>query len=67
VDIVKLRDSCRFALRGVNHLLWPAVCISCRKSICETDNNLCKDCWEQLLSFAEAESECVRFAVGNGG
>ncbi|HUV42051.1 MAG TPA: ComF family protein [Sedimentisphaerales bacterium] len=34
---------------GLNHLLWPAVCINCGKSICETDNNLCQDCWSLLL------------------
>jgi len=38
-----------FTLQSLNQLLWPAVCINCRESICETDNNLCKDCWQQLL------------------
>jgi len=55
VGIVKLKESCRFGLRGVNHLLWPAVCISCGEGVCETDNNLCRDCWEQLLSCAGAD------------
>ena len=31
------------------------MCISCGESICETDNSLCKDCWEQLLSCAGAD------------
>ena len=39
-----------FALQGFNQLLWPAVCINCRQSICETDKNLCRDCWDQLLA-----------------
>ena len=37
------------AWEGLNHLLWPAVCISCRQNISETDNNLCKSCWGGLL------------------
>lgn len=55
MDIVKLKKGCRFGLQGLNHLLWPAVCISCGESICETDNSLCRDCWEQLLSCAGAD------------
>ncbi len=55
MGIVKLKESCRFTLQGVNQLLWPAVCISCGESICETDNNLCRDCWEQMLSCAGAD------------
>jgi len=53
--MVKLKESCRFTLQGVNQLLWPAVCISCGESVCETDNNLCRDCWEQMLSCAGAD------------
>jgi competence protein ComFC len=65
---VKLKESCRFGLRGLNQLLWPAVCISCAESICETDNNLCRDCWEELLSCAEADycRRCGRDASGYG-
>lgn len=48
-----------FALQGLNHLLWPAVCISCGKGICETDKNLCKDCWDQLLTCT-AGDYCIR-------
>lgn len=68
MGIVKLKESCRFGLRGVNHLLWPAVCISCGEGICETDNNLCRDCWEQLLSCAGADycRRCGRDASSYG-
>ena len=55
VDMVKLKESFRFGLRGVNHLFWPAVCISCGEGICEEDKNLCKKCWEEILSCAGAE------------
>lgn len=44
-----------FALQGFNQLLWPAVCINCRQSICETDNNLCRDCWDQLLACSGSD------------
>jgi len=44
-----------FALQSINHLLWPAVCINCREIICETDNNLCKNCWDQLLISTGAD------------
>jgi ComF family protein len=35
---------------GLNHLLWPPVCANCRQDICATDRNLCKRCWDQLLT-----------------
>ena len=38
-----------FTLHGFNQLLWPAVCINCRESISETDNKLCRNCWDKLL------------------
>ncbi len=36
-------------LEGLNHLLWPAVCVNCEADVCESDGGLCKSCWEQLL------------------
>lgn len=44
-----------FALQSINQLLWPAVCINCHEIICETDNNLCKNCWDQLLTSTGAD------------
>ena len=38
-----------FTLQSFNQLLWPAVCINCRISISETDNNLCGNCWDRLV------------------
>ena len=40
----------RSAIEGLNHLLWPAVCNSCSRSIAQTENGLCRDCWNELLS-----------------
>jgi ComF family protein len=42
-------------LQGFNQLLWPVVCVNCRISISETDNNLCRDCWEKLLICTGAD------------
>jgi len=42
-------------LQSLNQLLWPAVCVNCRESICETDKNLCKNCWEELLVCTGAD------------
>lgn len=44
-----------FAIDGLNHLFWPAICVNCRESISETDENLCGNCWDQLLSCAGGE------------
>ena len=52
MDKVKVKRASTFALQSFNQLLWPAVCINCKRSICETDKNLCKDCWGELLGCA---------------
>lgn len=46
-------------MQGLNHLLWPAVCVNCKQSICEIDNSLCKSCWDELL-FCTAGDYCPR-------
>ena len=55
VDTVKLKRNATFALQSLNQLLWPAVCVNCKRSICETDNALCKNCWEELLSCTRGD------------
>jgi len=35
--------------RGLNHLLWPAVCLNCAEHIGPSDNGLCRDCWDALM------------------
>jgi len=59
VDTGKIKRNAVFALQGLNQLLWPAVCANCKKSICETDNALCKNCWDELL-FCTAGDYCRR-------
>lgn len=46
-DVIKQAGT--FTLQSFNQLFWPAVCINCRVSIAEGDNNLCRDCWDKLL------------------
>ncbi|MCU0917211.1 MAG: ComF family protein [Planctomycetes bacterium] len=36
--------------RGLNQLLWPAVCSVCRAAICDTDHHLCPRCWSEFLT-----------------
>lgn len=45
----------KFTLQSINQLLWPAVCINCRRSISETDNHLCKGCWDRLITCTGAD------------
>jgi len=55
VDTTKPKRAFTFALQSLNQLLWPAVCINCGENICETDNNLCQNCWNQLLACTGAD------------
>lgn len=55
VDTMKLKGIAAFGLQSLNQLLWPAVCINCKRSICETDKSLCKNCWDELLGCAGAD------------
>ena len=51
----RAKQTSYFALQSLNQLLWPAVCINCGESICETDEPLCKNCWDQLLACTGAD------------
>ena len=68
----KLKQTCHFALQSLNQLLWPAVCINCKRSICETDANLCKDCWDELLACTGGDycrrcgKDASQFAIVEG-
>jgi ComF family protein len=55
VDTAKLKQNLAFGLQSLNQLFWPAVCVNCKQSICETDKSLCKNCWDQLLSCTGAD------------
>jgi ComF family protein len=72
VDAGKLKESCRFVLQGAHQLIWPAVCINCKESICETDNSLCRDCWGQLFACTGADycprcgRDASRYAILEG-
>jgi len=55
VNTKKPKQALNFTLQSINQLLWPAVCINCGENICETDNNLCKNCWSQLLACTSGD------------
>lgn len=68
----KTKQTATLILQGINHLLWPAVCINCNKKSSETDGSLCKDCWYQLLACTSADycprcgRDVSKYAIVNG-
>lgn len=46
----RVRRMSGLAWQGLNHLLWPAVCSNCGDRILEANENLCRRCWDQLLT-----------------
>jgi competence protein ComFC len=48
VNRAKLKQAATFTWQSLNHLFWPAVCVNCGESICETDKDLCSNCWGEL-------------------
>lgn len=67
-----VRRASAFVLQGMNQLLWPAVCINCGQGICETDNALCRRCWDELLACTGGDycgrcgREASRFGLVDG-
>jgi len=57
---------------GLNQLIWPATCINCGQSICETDKKLCARCWDELLTCTAGDycpmcaCDASRFALIDG-
>jgi competence protein ComFC len=72
VNTTKLKQTGVFVLQSLNHLFWPAVCISCGDSICDADKGLCQNCWDELSFYAGDEycprcgKEASRYALVNG-
>ena len=72
VDRAKLKQGVSFVLGGLNQLLWPAVCINCHENIGEDDNNLCRNCWGELLECTGGDycprcgRDASRFAIVAG-
>lgn len=58
VYTTKPKKAFTFALQSLNQLFWPAVCINCGESICETDKDLCQNCWHQLLACTGGDYCC---------
>lgn len=62
------RQIANFTLHSIIQLFWPAVCISCRKSVSESEKNLCQDCWDELIVCTGSDycTRCGRDASGAG-
>jgi competence protein ComFC len=52
---LSIKQTGRLLIQSINQLLWPVTCSNCRKNISETDNGLCKNCWNQLISCTGAD------------
>ena len=50
-----IKQAGRLLIQSINQLFWPAACINCRENISETDNGLCNNCWNQLISCTGAD------------
>lgn len=55
MDAGKVKRTAVFGFQSLNQLFWPAVCVICRESICESDRSLCKDCWSELQGCTGAD------------
>lgn len=53
--MTKTKQAFSFVLQSLNQLLWPAVCLNCSECICETDNDLCQQCWAQLMACTSGD------------
>jgi len=42
-------------LQSFNRLLWPARCLNCDLHTCEENDELCRDCWQQLQEICHSE------------
>ncbi len=49
MSISKLKQMSAIVLQGLNHLCWPSFCVTCGKSICESKDSLCTNCFNELL------------------
>jgi competence protein ComFC len=59
VNTTKFKQTGSLVLQGLNHLFWPAACVSCGESICDTDKSLCQKCWYEL-QFCIGNDYCPR-------
>jgi competence protein ComFC len=58
-SLFMIKQISNFTLHSIIQLFWPAVCINCNKSICETEKSLCRDCWNQLI-ICTGSDYCTR-------
>jgi len=51
----RIGHASHLAWQGLNHLLWPAICVNCGISVFETDRDLCPRCWSELMTCAAGD------------
>jgi competence protein ComFC len=63
-----IKQISNFTIHSIIQLFWPAVCINCHKSISESEKNLCRDCWNQLITCTGSDycPRCGRDASAAG-
>lgn len=55
MGILQARQFGRSVWDGLNHLLWPEVCVNCEQSISISDEHLCRKCWQELTEAASGD------------
>ncbi|MBN2138504.1 MAG: ComF family protein [Sedimentisphaerales bacterium] len=58
-------DAAKMLWHGLNHIIWPDVCMNCAETICRAENGLCRSCWAELLE-ATAADYCPRCGKNAG-
>ena len=58
-NLIILKQTSNFTLQSIIQLFWPAICLNCQKIISETEKNLCKTCWDQLI-ICTGSDYCTR-------
>ncbi len=72
MNTTKLKQLSSLALESFNHLLWPNVCINCRQHISKSNQCLCQNCWNELLTSACGDycprcgRDASKYAILNG-
>jgi competence protein ComFC len=64
--VQRFKDSMPSWLGALNHILWPTICLNCRKGLAGQQTGLCSDCWDELLECSGGYY-CRRCGSESGG
>ncbi len=62
----------RIACSGIGDLLWPRLCQVCGECVVDTDDGLCRGCWDEVMACAGGDycpgcgKDVSRFAIIDG-